>query len=153
MLRLMASTCMESVGLWTTINNGPRGSDYHDQCLFGWCQNCQFPSSPAENEIFSCLVALKQSLKIQRFEEDCIQFFKDLAWFLPNLALGKLVRPNRDERFKIIIKIFHRHNFQNEEAKNERSQKVCLVNLRMHWFVMDSCYRLLIPRLLLHLCK
>jgi small-conductance mechanosensitive channel len=120
---------VESVGLWTTTFDGPGGlktimtnaSLAHDKIA-------NFRRSPAENEVFTYLVRPETVTEeaVESLREDCMQFFKEHNRdFLANWHL-EISDQIDNERFKILVKIFHRHNFQNEAAKNERSQKFVL---------------------------
>lgn len=120
---------VESVGLWTTIFNGPGGlKTIMTNASLAHEKIANFRRSPAENEIFSYIVRPETvtEASVNSLKEECVQFFKDNRRdFLSNWHLETADQIDND-RFKIIIKIFHRHNFQNEEAKNERSQKFAL---------------------------
>lgn len=120
---------VESVGLWTTIFNGPGGlKTIMTNASIAYDKIANFRRSPAENEVFSYLVRPETVSEeaVQALRKDCIQFFKDHNRdFLPNWHLETADQIDH-ERFKIHIKVFHRQNFQNEEAKNERSQKFVL---------------------------
>ena len=120
---------VESVGLWTTIFNGPGGlKTIMTNASLADEKIANFRRSPAENEMFSYLVRPETVTDeaVEALKKDCVQFFKDNNRdFLPNWHLESVDQID-SERFKIFIKVFHRHNFQNEEAKNERSQKFAL---------------------------
>lgn len=120
---------VESVGLWTTTFNGPGGlKTIMTNASISDDKIGNFRRSPAENEIFSYLVRPETVTagSVEALRKDCMQFFKDHNRdFLPNWHLETSDQIDT-ERFKIILKVFHRHNFQNEEEKNERSQKLAL---------------------------
>ena len=120
---------VESVGLWTTTFIGPGGlKTIMTNASLADEKIANFRRSPAENEIFTFLVRPEtvNEESVRTLREDCVQFFKQhKREFLPSWHLETYDQID-SERFKLIIKIFHRHNFQNEEAKNDRSQKFAL---------------------------
>lgn len=120
---------VETVGLWTTIFDGPGGlKTIMTNASLANSNIANFRRSPAENEVFTYLIR-PQTVTAEAIESlriECMQFFKDNHRdFLSNWHLETSDQID-NERFKIIVKIFHRHNFQNEAAKNERSQKFAL---------------------------
>ena len=120
---------VESVGLWTTIFEGPGGlNTIMTNASLSNEMISNFRRSPAENEVFSYLVRPETVTdeSVRALKEDCMQFFKDnrrdflATWYLETSDQID------SERFKIIIKVFHRENFQDEKAKNKRSKKFAL---------------------------
>jgi small-conductance mechanosensitive channel len=120
---------VESVGLWTTVFNGPGGlKTIMTNASLAQDRIANFRRSPAESEFFNYLVLPNTVTEesVESLRKDCLEFFTEHKRdFLPNWHL-EVADQIDTERFKIKIKIFHRHNFQNEEAKNERSQKFAL---------------------------
>lgn len=120
---------VESVGLWTTTFIGPGGlKTIMNNASLADATISNFRRSPSENEIFKYLVnpdnVTDESIKA--LKDDCAQFFKENNRdFLPTWHIETYDQID-SERLKMQIKIFHRHNFQNEEAKNERSQNFAL---------------------------
>lgn len=120
---------VESVGLWTTIFDGPGGlKTIMTNASLAASKIANFRRSPAENELFTYLVRPETvtAEAVESLRVECMQFFKENNRdFLSNWHLETSDQID-NERFKIIVKIYHRHNFQNEAAKNERSQKFAL---------------------------
>ena len=103
---------VESVGLWTTIFHGPGGlKTIMTNASLADEKISNFRRSPAENEIFSYLVRPEtvNEESIKTLKEDCLEFFKrNNRDFLPTWHLETCDQIDL-ERFKIIIKIFHRY--------------------------------------------
>lgn len=120
---------VDSVGLWTTIFDGPGGlKTIMTNASLAGSKIANFRRSPAENEIFTYLVRPETVTPeaVESLRVDCMEFFKENSRdFHSNWHLETSDQID-NERFKIIVKLYHRHNFQNEGAKNLRSQKFAL---------------------------
>lgn len=120
---------VETVGMWTTVFNGPGGlKTIMTNASLADHKIANFRRSPAENELFSYLVRPETvtAEAVESLRQDCINFFNENSRdFLSNWHLETTDQID-NERFKIFVKVYHRHNFQNEEAKNIRSQKFAL---------------------------
>lgn len=120
---------VDSVGLWTTIFDGPGGlKTIMTNASLAGSKIANFRRSPAENEVFTYLVRPETVTPeaVESLRVDCMEFFKENSRdFHSNWHLETSDQID-NERFKIIVKLYHRHNFQNEGAKNLRSQKFAL---------------------------
>ena len=115
---------IESVGLWTTTMQAPGAlkTVVVNAALFDK-KISNFRRSPSENEVleFLCLPDTVTDESLTALKEDCLNFLREKRReFQPQLVIDSVdyIDP---ERMKICLKIFHRQNFQDDDAKAERS--------------------------------
>lgn len=120
---------VEEVGLWQSVFRGHSGlKTFMTNASLAHETISNYRRSPSENETFSflCVPASVTQERLNLMRERCMSFLQDNRRdYLPQMNVDTLEHIDT-ERLKLVLKIFHRKNFQDEEAKNERSQKFML---------------------------
>lgn len=115
---------IENVGLWATVMFAPGAlrTTVINAALFDK-QISNFRRSPSENEVMDFLVhpdtVSEESL--MALKEDCLNFLREHRREFQPLVQLDAVDYIDAERVKVSIKIFHRQNFQDDDAMAERS--------------------------------
>jgi small-conductance mechanosensitive channel len=115
---------INSVGLWTTTMEAPGALQtvVINAALFDK-KISNFRRSPSENEVmeFLCLPSTVTEESLASLKEDCLAFLREKRRDFQDNLVVESVDYIDHERMKICFKIFHRQNFQDDDAKAERS--------------------------------
>ncbi len=115
---------IESVGLWTTTMQAPGAlkTVVVNAALFDK-KISNFRRSPSENEVmeFLCRPETVTEESLASLKEDCLAFLREKRREFQAQLVVESVDYIDAERMKICLKIFHRQNFQDDDARAERS--------------------------------
>ena len=115
---------IESVGIWTTTMYAPGAlkTVAVNASLFDK-KISNFRRSPSENEVmeFLFLPETVTEESLAALKEDCLNFLREKRREFQAQLVIEAVDYIDAERMKVSLKIFHRQNFQDDDAKAERS--------------------------------
>lgn len=120
---------VEEVGLWLSVMRGPGGTKtiFLNHTLADKSV-ANHRRTPRESELFrfKCHPSMVSSGNMAALKQDLLAFVQaHPRFYLPEIIFDD-VDVLDAERAMIIVKIFHRQNFQNEEAQQMRSQSFAL---------------------------